>query len=292
VSVGLVDGEFVINPTDEQKKTSQMAVTVASTDSRIAMIEAGANEVDDETMFKGIMAGHEANQKIIAFIKGIRDEIGKDKFTYVVRDEFGNYSEPMTVTVRVSERMCETVYRDMEEREEYNAAVAMTAMGLMNGRQMGDDLYFDPDNPVSRQEFVALAMKCAGIRIDSSLASTFFDDDDEISPSLKGYIATAQRIGLVSGDFKDGQLLFSPEEQLCRYEAAKILSSVIGVDENAEESVFATDEDIPIWARSGVAAMCSIGAFRPEDASSLSDKITRADVAEYLYRISEFLGKK
>ena len=82
VSVGLVDGEFVINPTDEQKKTSQMAVTVASTDSRIAMIEAGANEVDDETMFNGIMAGHEANQKIIAFIKGIRDEIGKEKFTY------------------------------------------------------------------------------------------------------------------------------------------------------------------------------------------------------------------
>ncbi len=82
VSVGLVDGKFVINPTDEQKKSSQMAVTVASTDSRIAMIEAGANEVDDETMFNGIMTGHEANQKIIAFIKRIRDEIGKDKFTY------------------------------------------------------------------------------------------------------------------------------------------------------------------------------------------------------------------
>lgn len=82
VSVGLVNGEFVINPTGEQKKVSQMAVTVASTESRIAMIEAGANEVDDETMFNGIMAGHEVNQKIIAFIKGIRNEIGKEKFTY------------------------------------------------------------------------------------------------------------------------------------------------------------------------------------------------------------------
>lgn len=82
VSVGLVNGEFVINPTDEQKKVSQMTVTVASTESRIAMIEAGANEVDDETMFNGIMEGHEVNQKIIAFIKGIRNEIGKEKFTY------------------------------------------------------------------------------------------------------------------------------------------------------------------------------------------------------------------
>ena len=82
VSVGLIDGEFIINPTAEQRKLSQMAVTVASTDERIAMIEAGANEVSDEDMFNGIMAGHAENQKIIEFIKGIQKEIGKEKFSY------------------------------------------------------------------------------------------------------------------------------------------------------------------------------------------------------------------
>ncbi len=82
VSVGLIDGEFIMNPTAEQRKVSQMAVTVASTDERIAMIEAGANEVSDEDMYNGIMAGHAENQKIIAFIKGIVAEIGKPKFTY------------------------------------------------------------------------------------------------------------------------------------------------------------------------------------------------------------------
>ena len=81
-SVGYIDGEFVINPTSEQKKISKMATTVASTDSRIAMIEAGADRVSDEVMYNAIMAGHEANQKIIEFIKGIQAEIGKDKFTY------------------------------------------------------------------------------------------------------------------------------------------------------------------------------------------------------------------
>ena len=86
VSVGLIDGNFIINPTAEQKKVSQMAVTVASTHNRIAMIEAGANEIDDETMFNGIMAGHKANQKIIEFIKNIRDEIGKEKFTYTTTE--------------------------------------------------------------------------------------------------------------------------------------------------------------------------------------------------------------
>ena len=82
VSVGYVDGEFVINPDAGQRKVSQMAVTVASTDSRVAMIEAGADQVSDEVMYNGIMAGHQANQAIISFIKGIRDEIGKEKFSY------------------------------------------------------------------------------------------------------------------------------------------------------------------------------------------------------------------
>ena len=82
VSVGLVDGEYVINPTKAQREVSQMAVTVASTDSRIAMIEAGANIVPDDVMYNGIMAGHEANQAIITFIKGIQAEIGREKFAY------------------------------------------------------------------------------------------------------------------------------------------------------------------------------------------------------------------
>ena len=86
VSVGLVDGEIVINPTLEQREKSDMATTVASTADRIAMIEAGANCVSDETMYNAIMAGHEANQKIIEFIKGIQSEIGKEKFEFPSND--------------------------------------------------------------------------------------------------------------------------------------------------------------------------------------------------------------
>ena len=82
VSVGLVDGEIVINPNAQQRAKSDMATTVASTSERIAMIEAGANCVDDETMYNAIMAGHEANQHIIKFIEGIQAEIGKEKFAY------------------------------------------------------------------------------------------------------------------------------------------------------------------------------------------------------------------
>jgi polyribonucleotide nucleotidyltransferase len=82
VSVGYVDGQYVINPTAAEREQSKMAVTVASTDKLIAMIEAGADEVSDEVMYEGIMAGHRANQHIIEFIKGIQREIGKEKFSY------------------------------------------------------------------------------------------------------------------------------------------------------------------------------------------------------------------
>ncbi|MDY4977879.1 MAG: polyribonucleotide nucleotidyltransferase, partial [Ruminococcus bromii] len=82
VSVGLIDGEFIINPTKSQRELSQMAVTVASTDSRIAMIEAGANIIPDDVMYNGIMAGHQANQQIIELIKQAQKEIGKPKFEY------------------------------------------------------------------------------------------------------------------------------------------------------------------------------------------------------------------
>ncbi len=82
VSVGFVDGEYIINPTEEQRVKSRMSVTVASTEDRIAMIEAGADIVTDDEMYNAIMAGHEANQEIIKFIKEIQAEIGKDKFSY------------------------------------------------------------------------------------------------------------------------------------------------------------------------------------------------------------------
>ena len=86
VVVGLVDGKFVINPTAEEEKRSEMHVTVASTADLVAMIEAGANEIDNDTMFEAIMAGHAANQEVVNFINSIVAEIGKPKFDFVSND--------------------------------------------------------------------------------------------------------------------------------------------------------------------------------------------------------------
>ena len=86
VSVGLVEGKIVINPTLEQRAKSDLELTVSSTADLVAMIEAGAKEVDDDTMFDCIMAGHEENKKIVAFINSIVAEIGKKKAEFISND--------------------------------------------------------------------------------------------------------------------------------------------------------------------------------------------------------------
>ena len=86
VNVGLVDGEIVINPTLEQRAKTDLNLTVASTADLVAMIEAGGNEISDDLMFDCIMAGHEENKKIVKFIQGIVDEVGKPKFAYESSD--------------------------------------------------------------------------------------------------------------------------------------------------------------------------------------------------------------
>ena len=84
VQVGLVDGEIVLNPTQEQRKKSDLALTVAATMDKIVMIEAGANEVDEDTMLNAIKAAHVEIKKIITFINQIVAERGKPKIDFQV----------------------------------------------------------------------------------------------------------------------------------------------------------------------------------------------------------------
>ena len=82
LKVGLVDGKLVFNPDSEQRKVSDLDVTVVSTRKKVVMIEAGANEVPNDKMFEAIKMAHEENQKIIALIDQMVAEVGKPKFEY------------------------------------------------------------------------------------------------------------------------------------------------------------------------------------------------------------------
>ena len=120
--VGLVDGEFVFNPTAAQKEVSDLALTVASTKEKVIMIEAGANEVPEQTMIDAIFAAHEVNQQVIAFIDTIVAECGKPKHAYescaVPEELFAAIREIVTPA-----EMEEAVFTDDKQTREENIRV-------------------------------------------------------------------------------------------------------------------------------------------------------------------------
>ncbi|MBC5742621.1 polyribonucleotide nucleotidyltransferase [Lachnospiraceae bacterium MD308] len=117
--VGLVDGEFVYNPTAAQKEASDLALTVASTRDKVIMIEAGANEVPEQKMIEAIFSAHELNQEVIAFIDTIVAECGKEKHTYescaVPEELFAAIKE-----IVPPEAMEEAVFTDEKQVREEN----------------------------------------------------------------------------------------------------------------------------------------------------------------------------
>ncbi len=117
--VGLVNGEFVFNPTAEEKAVSDMQLTVASTKEKVIMIEAGANEVPEEVMLKAIFAAHEVNQKVIAFIDQIVTECGKPKHEY---ESFAVPADLMEEIQKIipAEEMEEAVFTDDKQTREAN----------------------------------------------------------------------------------------------------------------------------------------------------------------------------
>ena len=82
VYMGLVDGKLVVNPTEAEQAKSDLQLTVAATMEKVVMIEAGANEVDDDTMYQAIMTAHEEIRSLLTFINSIIAEVGKPKFDY------------------------------------------------------------------------------------------------------------------------------------------------------------------------------------------------------------------
>ncbi len=114
VMVGLVNGEYIINPDYEQRELSDLSLVVSSTREKVMMIEAGANEIDDKTMFDAIMLAHEENVKIAEFIQTIVDDIGKPKHSY----EEHSVDEELyqkVIDIVTDDRMEQAVFTDLKQ---------------------------------------------------------------------------------------------------------------------------------------------------------------------------------
>lgn len=217
---------------------------------------------------------------------------GSDRFSYVARDRYGNYSACKEVELRVGTLGTSVTYTDMEDSPAVNAALALTEAGIMSGTQVGNRYYFYPEKTVSRVEFLVMAMHAAGITDVPTCNTTSFWDDGEIPASMKGYVAAAYSMKYISGTNVSGKLCFLPNDSITRAEAAVIVGNIIGTDDVSVIPVFADHSEIPVWASDAIYSLHSIGVLSADEGYiSPVSQITRADTARLLASVKNYLEK-
>ena len=202
-----------------------------------------------------------------------KNKVGTDSFLYTVTDPQGNVSREATVTIRILKPADATRYADTGSFE----AEWLKNTGLFVGEQVNGQMVFRADAPVSRGQFLAMAVQVLGIPVEGKLTASAYDD--EIPVWLQPYVAAALRSGMTAGI---DRTTFGADEPITAYEAAVMLqnSMDLSVSVGAMENV---SEEVPDWAVAAVAAMAENGIQLG------SEQLTRGEVAKLLYRISKLV---
>ncbi len=215
---------------------------------------------------------------------------GKDSFTYVARDVYGNYSAARTVSLTVSKPTVNASFDDMQSSRAYNAALTMLEEGVMSGTQVGSDTYFYPDGTVTRGEFVVMTLRAIDINGVADKTSTVFADDASIPSHMKGYIATAYELGYVKGIETENGRYFEAGRAITKAEAAVILGNILNVEIPTVLPTFNDASDIPAWAAPSVYSLNSIGVMSATDGNiAPTAALTRADAAILLANLINYL---
>ncbi len=209
--------------------------------------------------------------------------VGKDSFSYIARDKYGNYSASAEVSLTIKSSALSVGFDDMENSGAHAAAIALTEKGIMSGTKVADGYYFNPEGTVSRAEFVVMAMKAKGISTMSESETTVFADNDDIPAEMRGYISAAYELGYVKGSMRDGELCFLPHDTITRAEAAVIVGRMIDASVPTVLPVLDDSEDIPAWAEASVNSLVHMGMLDTENGEvRAAELVTRADTARML----------
>ncbi len=212
---------------------------------------------------------------------------GTDEFSYVARDVYGNYSAATTVKLRVMTSGTSVTYVDMADSKAANAAIALTEAGVMSGVQIGNQYFFYPERTVTRAELLVMAMNAAGITDVPASEATGFDDDADIAPAMKGYVAAAYQMGYISGTLKEGKLCFLPNEEINRAEAAVMICAILGEESSGVIPTFADGADIPVWAEEAIYTLNILGVMDATDGYiSPTSALTREQAALILQAVT------
>ena len=208
-----------------------------------------------------------------------KNKVGVDSFVYTATDPAGNVSRAATVTIRILKPTDATQYTDTVGSPYRFAAEWMKNTGLFVGEKIGGEFCFNENRPVSRGEFVTMALQVLGIPVDENV--TFTGYTDTIPNWLKPYLAAAMRSGMTAN--LPASQTFGAEEAITGAEAAVMLQNALDLTVSAA-ALENPAEDTPDWAVSAVAAMSESGIQ-----VSASETMTRGEVAQLLYQVSKLV---
>lgn len=223
------------------------------------------------------------------------NKTGKDSFTYVAIDSVGNTSEEATVKVRIEKPSTKVTYADMAGHPAYNAAIRLAEEEIFVGASMNGTHYFQPDIPLTRVEFLAMAMEAVDTDVLEGVTATGFYDDSAIQTWAKPYVASALKSGTVQGSISsDGQVVFCGNDTITQTEAAVLLNRMLSVSDVSAETWGGDTTLIPTWACQAVMNLESVGVLNglTESGLYLSDTVTRANAAQMLSSALELIENR
>ena len=209
---------------------------------------------------------------------------GKDSFTYVAVDSQGNTSQPARVDIVIEKQSTKVSYSDMEGNAAHYAALRLAESGVYVGRQVGGLYQFDPEQALTREEFLAMAMTVAGEEPLSDITLTGFYDDGDIPTWAKGYVSAALLSGAVQGSYNQrDQVVFNAGAAITVAEAAVITDRLLDLSDVTVTAAAA----IPAWASQSAANLETVSVL-PEQ-TDLTATLTRGQAAQMLCAMEDVL---
>ncbi len=212
------------------------------------------------------------------------NKTGKDSFTFVAVDQLGNISNPAKVSVRIEKAKTAVTYADMETSAAHKAAIRLAEEDIFVGAHVNGQYFFSPDAPVSRSQFLAMAMAVAGLEPLEQVSVTGFSDDTAIPTWAKGYVSSALRAGVIHGARdEEGRIVFLPDAPVTRAQATVMLNDLLEVSDVAVQSWSSAGEQSH-WAAQAAVNLTTAGVLRGEHThpQRFDSALTRAEVAELL----------
>ncbi len=248
---------------------------------------AGVDPENDSLIFRvikhparGSISISEENPKQFIYTP-YENKCGKDKFTYIAEDSFGNVSKPATVKIKIQKNKSKVHYVDMDDNLAHRDAIRLAEEDIFVGYQLAGNYFFEPDKTISRAEFLTLTMNALNVDLLDDATSSGFYDEEPIETWAMPYIATALYTDSIMGSFSaEGKATFEAQRPITYSEAGVMLNRLLKLSDVSSNSKN-KNESTPAWALQSFSNLEAVGVLNIAEVQPTA-YLTKAETATLL----------